>query len=370
MSALLATVAINNDVKILSSILPLLQQEKVDAIEWSFDAVTNLQELPEWFLPLMQEVSEQNKLIGHGIYYSIFSGKYLQEQKKWLARVKKITSQFKFNHISEHFGFMTGIDFHKGAPLSVPMNNITLQIGIDRLSRLQEASNCPVGVENLAFAFSVNDAKIHGDFLEKLVAPINGFIILDLHNLYCQVHNFQLSFSEILAIYPLDRVREIHISGGSWDVFNETNIRRDTHDDAVPNQVFEYLKLAIPHCKNLKFITLEQIGSGLVSVNKQLQFQKDFETLKSIIQNFNIEYDNLFLPIEKRIFNKFPVEDELLYHQQLQLSSILENAVDVNDGRRLLEKSNLQNTDWNIQNWSDSMLHTAISIAQKWKDGF
>jgi len=28
----------------------------------------------------------------------------------------------------------------------------------------------------------------------------NGFIILDIHNLYCQIHNFELDFAEIINL--------------------------------------------------------------------------------------------------------------------------------------------------------------------------
>lgn len=53
--------------------------------------------------------------------------------------------------------------------------------------------------------------------MDKLVMPFCHFIILDLHNLYCQIHNFNIPFEEILTGYPLNKVREIHISGGSWE---------------------------------------------------------------------------------------------------------------------------------------------------------
>ena len=90
-----------------------------------------------------------------------------------------------------------------------------------------------------------------------MVAPVNGFIILDLHNLYCQVHNFNLDFDRLVALYPLSRVREIHISGGSWEPANTNSkrkIRRDTHDNAVPKAIFDYLPELISRCPNLKYV--------------------------------------------------------------------------------------------------------------------
>lgn len=148
---------------------------------------------------------------------------------------------------------MTGKDFHHGAPLGVPYTDSTLRIGIDRLKRIQEACSCPAGLENLAFSYSPDEVKKHGEFLEKLVSPVNGFIILDLHNLYCQLCNFGFDYHDMIGLYPLERVREIHISGGSWqDSHTEAGrvIRRDTHDNSVPEEVFGLLKATIPRCRS------------------------------------------------------------------------------------------------------------------------
>jgi uncharacterized protein (UPF0276 family) len=93
----------------------------------------------------------------------------------------------------------------------------------------------------------LEEVKKHGEFLNKLVDSVNGFIILDLHNVYCQSYNFNISFDEIIHLYPLHRVREIHISGGSWEDSNilpGKKIRRDTHDNPVPEKVFHLLNCA------------------------------------------------------------------------------------------------------------------------------
>ncbi len=62
---------------------------------------------------------------------------------------------------------------------------------------------CPVGLENIAFAFCLHDVRQHGDFLDQLLDLVHGFIILDLHNVYCQAMNFDVPADELLACYPL-----------------------------------------------------------------------------------------------------------------------------------------------------------------------
>jgi uncharacterized protein (UPF0276 family) len=377
MSGIFSSIACNLDANILLASLPLFEQEQVEAIEWSFDALFKNDELPPWFNDLISEFSSHNRLIGHGVYFSLFSGKWMPEQQDWLQKLTLLSERFRFDHITEHFGFMTGANFHKGAPLSIPLTASTLSLGTDRLHRIQDACNCPVGLENLAFSYSIDEVKKQGYFLEKLVESINGFIILDLHNLYCQMHNFDVDYSTISALYPLDKVREIHISGGSWDkqlTPTGKKVRRDTHDDAVPEEVFDLLSDVIPRCSNLKFVVLEQLGTALDSEKQRDQFRSDFLKMDIIVNESALAFPsspmNNFKPYQKITPYPVPLEDHSLYSQQLQLSAILETAVDQEHARDLLSKSDLRDSAWEVEKWESCMLQTAIAIAQKWKDGF
>ncbi|MCF0054754.1 DUF692 family multinuclear iron-containing protein [Dyadobacter sp. CY356] len=377
MSTIFSSVACNLDTNILLASLPLFEREQIEAIEWSFDTLFKNDEVPDWFSDLILEFSSQNRLIGHGVYFSLFSGKWMSEQQDWLKKLKILGERFQFDHITEHFGFMTGANFHKGAPISIPLTASTMSLGVDRLHRIQDACNCPVGLENLAFSFSLDEVKRQGNFLDKLVESINGFIILDLHNLYCQIHNFDVDYDYIIDLYPLERVREIHISGGSWDIqLTRTGkkVRRDTHDDAVPEEVFQILSAVIPRCTNLKFVVLEQLGTALDSEVKRTRFRSDFERMDAIVKQSGLALSNSpvnnFKPHHKITPHLIPLEDLSLYNQQLQLSTILETAVDQQHARHLLLNSDLRDSVWEVEKWDPCMLQTAIAIAQKWKDGF
>lgn len=362
------------DTSILQAALPLLQTAEVEAIEWSFDALFQLDKVPTWFRQLLQAFSDENRLIGHGIFFSLFSGKWAKEQQDWLDHLERLVKVLPLDHVTEHFGFMTGKDFHKGAPLGIPLTPSTLSIGQDRLKRISSAAQCPVGLENLAFAYSIDDVKQHGDFLHQLLVPVNGFIILDLHNLYCQIHNFNYNKDAILSLYPLKLVREIHISGGSWEsttLSPEKRIRRDTHDDSVPEAVFELLASVIPLCPNLKFVVLEQLGTALRNNIEQAQYQDDFKKMKRIVQEFSKELTgspalNDFLFTTKTIPTK-PLEDEQLWLEQIELSGILETSKSYHEAKFALNKSILAHTAWGVENWDPDMLETALAIAQKWK---
>lgn len=377
MSAIRSAISCNLDTNILLASLPLFEAEKVEAVEWSFDTLYKTPDVPSWFTDLLQAFSNENRLIGHGVFFSLFSGRWSDSQQAWLDHLAQLASRFRFDHISEHFGFMTGEDFHKGAPLSIPFTKKTVAIGQDRLKRIFNSCNCPVGLENLAFSYSLDEVKKHGAFLDQLVEPVNGFIILDIHNLYCQIHNFSIAFDDIIKLYPLHRVRELHVSGGSWEdsplLPGKKKIRRDTHDDRVPEEVFQLLEHTIPKCAHLKYVVLEQLGTGLATPESRELFQKDFLRLDTIVQRQNsrrVEKNgNLFLPAAPFPLDA-PVEDHILHAQQLELSAILETATTCQQAQQLLYASGLAHTDWEVEKWETCMLQTALAIAQKWKDGF
>jgi uncharacterized protein len=373
MAELIPSVACNLDVDILNAALPLFAESRVGAIEWAFDALYNVEEIPEWFTDLLQAYNKEGRLIGHGVFFSLFCGRWTIDQQKWLDDLKQLSNKYHFDHITEHFGFMTGASFHNGAPLNIPYSETTLAIGRDRLARISDACRCPVGLENLAFSYTIDEIKRHGEFLARLIEPINGFIILDLHNLYCQLHNFSVDFEDVINLYPLDRVREIHISGGSWEdsIITGRRIRRDTHDDSVPAEVFELLEMTIKKCHNLKYIVMEQLGTGLKSSENKKAYYDDFLKMESIVKKNSKARSqsggHSFLPIHPIQLDTI-IEDEDFYQQQLELSSILESAVSYQDAARRLMASVLVNSSWKIEEWEPHMLETAIKIAQKWKE--
>ena len=376
MPKILSAVACNLDTHILGACLPLMEESRIEALEWSFDALYKVQEIPTWFQELLTAFSKEERLIGHGVFFSLFSGKWLPEQEAWLQKLQQTCSEFQFDHITEHFGFMTGKNFHQGAPLNIPYTPTTLAIGQDRLKRIYAACQCPIGLENLAFSYSLDEVKRHGRFLDQLLEPVNGFIILDLHNLWCQLHNFSIAFDELIQLYPLAKVREIHISGGSWDqsqIEKGRTIRRDTHDDAVPAAVFQLLETVIPACPHLKYVVLEQLGNGLENTESKQQFYADFLEMENIIRQKTqpawLTTLASFLPSSPVIPGPL-VEDEWLYRQQEELSTILESSHSYEDARLLLGRSSLAHSEWQVENWDPAMIETAIKIAQKWKAGW
>jgi uncharacterized protein (UPF0276 family) len=302
------------EAEFVSAILPLLHNNSVEVLEWSFDTFYNAEE-PDWLNELLQFYSENNRLIGHGVYYSLFDARWTERQEIWLKKLKEEVRKRNYNHITEHFGFMNTENFHQGVPLPVSLHPKTLQIGRDRLYRLQEAVDVPVGIENLAFSFSIDDVKEQGMFLDQLVEDTNGFLILDLHNIYCQSCNFEVNIQDIISLYPLDRVREIHLSGGSWQesVYGKKPIRRDTHDDRIPKQLLAILPSVLSQCQNLEYVIIERLGHTIKTEEQKKYFFDDFNKVKAIIEVSDTKVEKVNKWTGKEAVHPDHPEEDLLY---------------------------------------------------------
>ncbi len=327
------------DAHFLALLRPLLERGAIEAVEWTIDFSFEEEGPAE----LLDFCAESDRLFGHGVGYSPLSARRSQHQERWLAAAKEATRRRRYRRLSEHFGFLRAPPFRSGPPLPMPFTKDVLRIGQDRLKRLADATGVPVGLENLALAFSREDALRHGEFLDALLEPVDGFLCLDLHNLYCQQHNFgsgpviggmnppagaiaslnesgpviggmnppagaiaSLNESgpviggmnppagaiaslnafgpELLASYPLDRVRVLHVSGGSFSQPSMTEagqlFRRDTHDSEVPREVFALLPAALAAAPNVELIMLERLSESLESPH---DLERDLEALHAIL---------------------------------------------------------------------------------------
>ena len=265
---------------------PLFETGEVEILEWSFDMGWGPEGVPDWAQALIEYYSDAHRLLGHGVTFSALSAEWTPRQQQWLECFRAETQSRNYQHLSEHFGFCAAGSFHQSAPLPVPLNETTLRIGRDRLQKLNDLVSVPVGLENLAFAFGLRDVQQQGEFLDQLLEPIEGFVLLDLHNIYCQMCNFDLSAEAILESYPLARVRELHVSGGSWSesqIENTAPIRRDTHDEAVPENLWPLLELALQKCTRVEAVIFERLGNTIQNQTQAAQFREDFRHLREIV---------------------------------------------------------------------------------------
>ncbi len=367
-------IALMPEAEFIATALPLFEAGEIDVLEWSFDTIAHSRYEPAWMRLLLQEYSGRGRLLAHGVRYSLLSGDFSERQNTWLKQTEAELKRYPYRHITEHFGFMTSEHFHKGAPLPVPLNPQTLAIGRDRLQRLQQVAGIPVGIENLAFAFSADQVKEQGAFLEKLIEPVDGFLILDLHNVWCQAVNFGTDAEALIRSYPLHKVKEIHVSGGSWSTVSSSDkpVRRDTHDEAVPKEVLRLLAYALPLCPAAEAVILERLGDTLVPAREQQGFVEDYREIRQLVERVSAGQKSPEESIKASFLapkesGSFPPINKSLKSQQNILVSLLANSHDLSQTiSELRQQKSLADGGWQPERWIPEMIETAILLIKKW----
>ncbi len=277
--------------------LPLFADGVVDALEWSPDMLWapcgERHPEPAWCAALLDHYEHAGRLSGHGVHLSAFSAEAPTRHERWFARLAGDPRRYR--RFSEHVGFMSAPGFADGAPLPVPRCAETVALGAAALTRIARVTGVPAGLENLALAFSESEAWEQGPMLADILSAAStastaeapAFLVLDLHNLWCQAVNFAIDPERLLAAFPLERVRELHVSGGSWSHPRADPLgrrfRRDTHDGAVPDEVLALIEPALARCPLLEDVFLERLGGTMLTEDERGGFRTDFMRLRALV---------------------------------------------------------------------------------------
>lgn len=269
--------------------LPLFDAGIVEALEWSVDLGWGARGVPDWADLLLGAYGEAGRLYGHGVELSLLSARFEERQARWLKRLEREVAERRFAHFSEHFGFMTAGRFTDGTPLPHPFTPEAVAIGRERIEMLRAIVSVPVGLENLALAFGRRDVEEQPAFIEELLAPSDGFLLLDVHNLYCQAFNYGFDPIALMDRYPLARVRELHVAGGQLAYPRSDPerrpFRRDGHDRSVPIEVFPMVAHALARCPALEVIILEHTDNALNDDLAMARFREDFSALRALVRD-------------------------------------------------------------------------------------
>lgn len=268
------------------AVLPLFEEGLVDALEISFEVeAAPLQPVP-WAEALLDHYAQAGRLWGHGVTMSPLTVDDRGHHTRWLAEVAAACGRRSLCGVSEHYGFMRAGDIDGGAPLPPPAGPAAIAQGRHALRRLADATGVAVGLENLALALGEDDVWAQGPALAAMLEPTDGYLVLDLHNLDCQVHNFDVDRTALLESYPLSRVRCMHVSGGSWTRLpgRARPFRRDTHDDVVPRSVIEWLPDALARCPNVEAVFVERLGPTVKTPDDAAAVRDEFRAVREVVR--------------------------------------------------------------------------------------
>lgn len=183
-------------------------------------------------------------------------------QHEWQQAVAQMHAVFDFGWFTDHLGASVLGDRGVALPIALPMTDVAARLVRERLLSLQQVVP-DVGVENSVFYFLLGDWLDEPAFVAEILSPPRTHLLLDLHNAWTMAHNVGADVEDYLTRLDLSRVLEIHLSGGrdspaGWLPDGRT-LRLDSHDDAVPEEVWQLFERVLPRCANLRGVTLERM---------------------------------------------------------------------------------------------------------------
>ena len=203
------------------------------------------------------------RCVAHGVGFSVGTPqREAARRDAWLARLRADAEVFEFEWITDHLGASRLGGRELTLPMPLLMNEASAAVVRASLEELRAISP-DVGVENSVFYFHLGSPLDEPEFLRACVAAPRSHLLLDLHNVYTTARNAGFEAGEYVERLPLDKVIEIHLSGGKdsdprW--LPERAVRRlDSHDDAIPEAVWALFESVAPRCANLRAVTVERM---------------------------------------------------------------------------------------------------------------
>ncbi|WP_293269551.1 DUF692 family multinuclear iron-containing protein [Nannocystis sp.] len=284
--------ALHPNLDYLERVAPLLERE-VDVLEvapettWYLDPRGELRANGYHARFLALAARHTLPFIAHGVGLSPGSAGGPARRQRWLDRLAADQQRFSYRWYTDHLGASVLADHELALPIGLPMTATSVAIVRASLADMQRVVPC-VGLENTAFYFTIGDPQSEPDFVRRCVGG-DHHLLLDLHNLHTMAENLGLDPGAYLARLDLDRVLEIHLSGGSttdpaW--FPGPPRRLDSHDDHVPEPVWQLFERVLPRCPGLRAVIVERMDDSL-GPGDELVMQAELRRARRLVQRLH-----------------------------------------------------------------------------------
>jgi uncharacterized protein (UPF0276 family) len=181
---------------------------------------------------------EDYALSVHGVGLSIGSMQPLD--RAHLARLKTLCERYRPESFSEHLAWSTHDSVFLNDLLPLPYTQETLDRVADHIDEVQETLGRQMLLENPATYVLFSESTIEETaFLAELARRTGCGLLLDVNNVFVAATNHNLDPGDYIARFPLEAVREIHLSGHSETVDElGAPLLIDSHDTPVKDPVW------------------------------------------------------------------------------------------------------------------------------------
>ncbi|MGB3876476.1 MAG: DUF692 domain-containing protein [Shinella zoogloeoides] len=184
------------------------------------------------------KLREDHAISIHGVGLSIGSMQPLDRDH--LARLKALCDRYQPESFSEHLAWSTHDSVFLNDLLPLPYTGETLARVADHIDEVQSALGRQMLLENPATYLLFTESTIEETaFLAEIVRRTGCGLLLDVNNVFVTATNHNLDPDAYVARFPLEAVREIHLSGHSETVDDlGAPLLIDSHDTPVKDPVW------------------------------------------------------------------------------------------------------------------------------------
>ena len=186
----------------------------------------------------------------HGVSLGLASTTPVDQRR--LDQFARLIDSVRAECWSEHLAFVRAGGIELGHLAAPSRTDTTIDATAANLRRAAQTIGAYPLVENVATIIEPPGSDYDEEtWLSRLLATTNSDLLLDLHNLYANGRNFGFDSAAVLRSIPPDRIRVIHLAGGT-NVHSSSGEERwlDDHLHDVPDPVYELLEIVgecVPH---------------------------------------------------------------------------------------------------------------------------
>ncbi|QFY63188.1 DUF692 domain-containing protein (plasmid) [Rhizobium grahamii] len=174
----------------------------------------------------------------HGVGLSIGSMQPLD--KDHLQRLKSVCDRYEPESFSEHLAWSTHDTLFLNDLLPLPYTMATLSRVADHIDQVQDTLKRQMLLENPATYILFEESTLEEtEFLAEIVRRTGCGLLLDVNNVFVASTNHNMNPRDYLSRFPLQWIREIHLSGHSETTDDEgAPLLIDSHDTPVKDPVW------------------------------------------------------------------------------------------------------------------------------------
>ena len=195
-------------------------------------------------IELLDRLRRDYPLSLHGVGLSLGSADGIDVQH--LQTLRTLVQRVEPALVSEHLCWGAFGGLHSNDLLPLPYTHEALQLMTTRVGQLQETLGRRVLIENVSSYLEFSPADYtEWDFIAALAARSGCALLLDVNNIYVNARNHGFDAAQFLRAIPISTVAEIHLAGHSVQSVDSREIRIDTHNQQVCQDVWDLYAQAV-----------------------------------------------------------------------------------------------------------------------------